>query len=185
MGNKNAKGSDLENYRKCYPDLVDDESITDNYRFYSGQIPFHKGDYIDNIHKNWWGKTDILEDSHGYLQWLFPIREQDNNSHSKPLQKHEITKIKDDPRCMQRFRKSYEMMLDFYGCKLKDPTTGEIERHDGWKSRYKNLNSRSHNHVRITRILKSLGELGYEHYKKPFLEHFISEIWEKKRASKL
>ena len=36
-----------------------------------------------------------------------------------------------------------------------------------------------HNYLRITRILKSLGELGHEHYKVPFLDYIMKEIFEK------
>jgi len=99
------------------------------------------------------------------------------NDQSQPLQKHEIEKITTNPVCSKRFVTSYEMMLHFYGCRLKDPKTGELERHEGWKAQFKNLNTHAHNYLRITRILKSLGELGLEHYKKPFLEFFINEIW--------
>jgi len=72
-------------------------------------------------------------------------------------------------------------MLHFYGCRIVDPNTGELGRHDGFKVQYRNLNSHTHNFLRITRILKCLGEFGFEHYKKPFLEHFIKEIWTNKQ----
>jgi len=99
---------------------------------------------------------------------------------SQPLQLHEIAKMKADPECMKRFLKSYDMQLHFYGCRVKDRQTGELERHADWEKHYRNLNSHYHNNLRITRVLKSLGELGYEHYKRPFLEHFIKEIWVEK-----
>jgi len=160
---------------------MDDENISDNYRFYLGEILSEpKGDYIFNIHNNLLGKTDLLEAHRCYIPWLFPTRDPVVNGQSKPLQKHEILKIKSDPTCMQRFLKSYEIMLHFYGCKLKDSKTGEIERHEGWKNQYKILNDNIQSHEQITQILKSLGEFGFEHYKKPFLEHFITEIWDTK-----
>ena len=37
-----------------------------------------------------------------------------------------------------------------------------------------------HNYLRITRILKSLGELGYEHYKLPLVEFILREALEEK-----
>eukprot|EP01123_Difflugia_compressa_P005953 TRINITY_DN18085_c0_g1_i1.p1 TRINITY_DN18085_c0_g1~~TRINITY_DN18085_c0_g1_i1.p1 ORF type:complete len:195 (-),score=45.88 TRINITY_DN18085_c0_g1_i1:31-615(-) len=80
---------------------------------------------------------------------------------------------------MKRFIKSYSMMLHFYGVRMTDTETGALERHNDYKVHYQNLNSHPHNFLRITRILKSLGEFGFEHYKKAFLEHFIKEIWEK------
>lgn len=36
--------------------------------------------------------------------------------------------------------KSYEMMLDFYGMKIKDKMTGELEKNKNWKERFAHLN---------------------------------------------
>jgi len=134
---------------------------------------------IDKIHSDWRGKNDLLEAHHGYIQWLFPIREPGLNSQATPLQKHEIKKIKENPECFERIKKSYELMLDFYGCKFNNKETGELERNQTWKERYRNLNNHSHNYLRITRILKCLGEFELENYQKNFLNHFIDEIWVK------
>jgi len=106
------------------------------------------------------------------------------------LQLHEIEKIKADPDCIRRFLRSYDMQLNFYGVKVVDPTTGllsasflklhifisyfslvyfylvgKLGRTAEWKLRYRNLETHYHNYLRITRILKCLGELGFEHYK--------------------
>ena len=74
-------------------------------------------------------------------------------------------------------------MLDFYGFELADAATGRIARLADFNFqfvatlllmilmifasaiRFKNLNTHSHNYLRVTRILKCLGELDYEHYK--------------------
>ena len=48
--------------------------------------------------------------------------------------------IKNNPAAKARVLKSYEMMLDFYGIKLKSPETGEVERADNWQPRFKHLN---------------------------------------------
>jgi len=180
MGGKGSK-ADLEEYRQGYPNTQDDPNANMNYLFYSGTIPSDpQGDFIDVIHKDWWGNMALLESHHGYIQWLFPIRESGLNAESQPLQLHEITKIKAAPECINRFKKSYAMELHFYGVRIKDEQTGELERHEEWQKHYQNLNHHYHNNLRITRILKSLGELGFEHYKRPFLEHFIKEIWVEK-----
>jgi len=47
------------------------------------------GDYIDNIHEQWWGDYRHLEWNHSYIQWLFPIRERGLNPHAQELQLHE------------------------------------------------------------------------------------------------
>ncbi len=36
--------------------------------------------------------------------------------------------------------KSYKLMLDFYGMRLVDESTGELERAPNWKDRFRNLN---------------------------------------------
>ena len=46
----------------------------------------------------------------------------------------------DDPDAFDRVLRSYEMMLDFYGMKLSDKTTGEIRRAANWKDRFQHLN---------------------------------------------
>jgi len=181
MGNTSAR-SDLENYRAGYPDLTDDLSSNDNFLFYNGDITSQpSGDYIDNIHTQWWGNVQLLEAHHGYIQWLFPIREPGLNYQSSPIQKHEIKKIKESKQCFDRLKKSYDLMLDFYGSRLKNKETGELERTEKWEGRYKNLNTHSHNYLRITRILKCLGEFELVNYQEQFLRHYIKEIWVNKK----
>src|SRR5690348_126302 len=56
---------------------------------------------------------------------------------------------------------------------------GEVQRNpENYKDRYDNLNWSSHNFLRITRILKSLGELGWEHLKFPFCKFLVREVFE-------
>lgn len=106
------------------------------------------------------------------------------NYDAEELQLHEAEQIRADPAASARVLKSYEMMLDFYGLRLKDPKTGksnalnpgyllsaffyglayccvggvmssgEVERHSNYKPCFRNLNRSSHNYLRITRILK-------------------------------
>ncbi len=45
---------------------------------------------IDEIHKEWWGDYRLLEYRHGYIQWLFPIREQGLNYQAQKLNQREI-----------------------------------------------------------------------------------------------
>ena len=48
------------------------------------------GDLIEDIHANWKGNYTHLEVHHGYIQWLFPIREHGLNLDAQELQFHEI-----------------------------------------------------------------------------------------------
>ncbi|CAF4161035.1 unnamed protein product, partial [Adineta steineri] len=118
-----------------------------------------------------------LEYHHGYIQWLFPLQERGLNISAEPLQKHEIESISKDEKALKRLLESYKLMLDFYGFKLVDENTGELRRlsGDSYKSRFRNLDTSSHNYLRITRILKCLGEFKYEYLKFPFLAAILRE----------
>jgi hypothetical protein len=150
-----------------------------NFLFYSGKIKsMPSGDFLDNIHKRWWYNYDLLEQFHGYIQWLFPVFESSGmNSMSAALSKHEAKLIREDFYAAVRVVTSYRMMLNFYGLRLVDETTGEIERCPHiWQNRYKNLIEHSHNFLRINRILTSLGHLGFSRYKRPLVRHYEIEI---------
>jgi len=169
---------DIMEYRSNYPNARSNSKINDNLKFYTNKTPsYPDGDYIDNIHKQWFGNYRKLEFHHGYIQWLFPLQEQGLNWDAEPLQKHEIESIKKDKKALERILKSYELMLNFYGFKLIDKTTGEIRRlpEGAYRDRFRNLNTSSHNYLRITRILKCLGEFDYEYLKFPFLAAILRE----------
>jgi hypothetical protein len=128
--------------------------------------------------QQWWGNYSRLEYEHSFIQWLFPIQEGGGmSSTSQPLQKHEIKWMAMDRAIQFRIRTSYELMLDFFGMKLLDPETGTLGRSEHFADRYDNLNTSSHNYLRITRILKCLGEMGLEKYKLPFLKLVLAEMY--------
>lgn len=100
------------------------------------------------------------------------------NSYAQLLYLHEIAGILNDPVAHKRVLTSYELMLDFYGMKLIDRRSGQIGRNEkNYQERYRHLNRSTHNYLRITRILKCLGELGYEHLKLGFLLHVVRELY--------
>ncbi|KAK3512927.1 hypothetical protein QTP70_028994 [Hemibagrus guttatus] len=75
----------------------------------------------------------------------------------------------------KRLLKSYKLMLDFYGIQLVNEDTGEVRRAENWRDRFENLNRNTHNNLRITRILKCLGLLGFKHYQAPLVHFFLVE----------
>ena len=102
---------DMTEYRNKYPYTRSDERVNSNYQFYTNEVEsYPDGDLIDNIHKKWFGKYEKLEYHHGYIQWLFPIREKGLNWSADPLQEHEIDKLKKDKRAMERLQTSYRLM---------------------------------------------------------------------------
>ncbi len=161
-----SANDDTKRYRDGYPGQENDLSEKNNLLFYENKIASRpRGDLIDTIHSEWIHQYGMLEAHHGYIQWLFPIREEGMNSQSQRLHKHELDAIVANPTARARVLKSYRLMLDFYGLVLLDSTTGQLAHNENFKERFYNLNTSGHNYLRITRILKCLGELGYEHLK--------------------
>ncbi|KAM5179376.1 opioid growth factor receptor [Callospermophilus lateralis] len=178
-GSRNWRAmQDMRRYRHHYPDLVERDCNGDmpNLSFYKNEIRFlPNGCFIEDILQNWRDKYDLLEDNHSYIQWLFPLREPGVNWHAKPLTLKEVQAFKSSKEVRERLIRAYELMLGFYGIQLKDRDTGAVCRAQNYHSRFQNLNWRSHNNLRITRILKSLGELGLEHFQAPLARFFLEE----------
>ncbi|XP_012889061.1 PREDICTED: opioid growth factor receptor-like protein 1 [Dipodomys ordii] len=130
--------------------------------------------YIEEVLSKWKGDYDKLERNHTYIQWLFPLREQGLNFYAKELTTYEIEEFKKTKEAIRRFLLAYKMMLEFFGIKLIDKT-GNVARAVNWQERFQHLNESQHNYLRITRILKSLGELGYESFKSPLVKFILHE----------
>jgi len=87
--------------------------------------------------------------------------------------------MRNDVSIAFRIVRSYKLMLNFYGMRLVDMATGEIERQpDYWQARYLNLRMNGHNYLRINRILASLGHLGFHKYRRPWIEFLQREVRE-------
>ncbi|KAK1338264.1 hypothetical protein QTO34_001379, partial [Cnephaeus nilssonii] len=168
---------DLYKYRHQYPNFKDIRYQNDlsNLRFYKNKIPFKPdGVYIEEVLSKWKGDYEKLEHNHTYIQWLFPLREQGLNFYAKELTTYEIEEFKKTKEAIRRFLLAYKMMLEFFGIKLMDKT-GNVARAVNWQERFQHLNESQHNYLRITRILKSLGELGYESFKSPLVKFILHE----------
>ncbi|TFL01788.1 opioid growth factor receptor conserved region-domain-containing protein [Pterulicium gracile] len=171
--------NDVQEFLDGYPDVPDDKRKSANLKFYSNEQRCSPDNMlIDEIHDDWVGEYQLLEQRHGYIQWLFPIQEHGMNYQSQPLQKHELQAMKADPQILARLIKSYQLMLDFYGMKLVDKDTGllscSLPPRD-FEPRYRNFMSRSHNNLRISRIMKCLSEFGLERLNVGFLLHVLNE----------
>ncbi|KAM6298538.1 opioid growth factor receptor [Aegotheles albertisi] len=171
---------DLQRYRHHYPGLVESENDEEeemwNLSFYKNEICFlPQGLFIEALLESWWDNYEVLEENHSYIQWLFPLRERGMNWRAKPLTCQEIKAFKKSEEVMQRFVRAYQLMLRFYGITLINEETGELKRAENWAERFRNLNRFSHNNLRITRILKCLGEMGYEHYQVRLVKFFLTE----------
>jgi hypothetical protein len=57
-----------------------------------------------------------------------------------PLTRFEAAEMNASPEILARVRRSYELMLDFYGMRLLNTETGLVGRKDdGWEAQYQNL----------------------------------------------
>ncbi|XP_042151136.1 opioid growth factor receptor-like isoform X1 [Oncorhynchus tshawytscha] len=153
-----------------------DDRRMPNLQFYLGQrASSPDGIYIEDFHNNWYGKYSKLERVHSYIQWLFPLQERGMNYQAKELTKKEIEAFLEDETAKKRLVKSYKFMLDFYGIQLSNDSTGEVRRANNWRDRFDNLDRHTHNNLRITRILKCLGILGFPHYQAQLVRFFQEE----------
>lgn len=133
--------------------------------FYLG-APDDRGRMLDAIlaQDNEW-----LEYTHNFIQWLFPLTTASGANPTAPvLDAAQISEFRSNPQLRQRLRLSFERMLGFYGLA---PTPHGIEKAPDWDQR-KTLwfTHPSHNHLRITRILKCLNTLGLAQEAKMFFQ---------------
>ncbi|KAG7323788.1 hypothetical protein KOW79_013490 [Hemibagrus wyckioides] len=178
---------DMQNYRHGYPNIIDEDCTEDrmpNLKFYLNEIKSSPDDvYIETFHSEWKSDYKRLERVHSYIQWLFPLREPGVNYLATELTKKEIQAFQESEEAKRRLVDSYELMLGFYGIQLTDRGTGDVRRAENWRERFANLERNMHNNLRITRILKCLGELGFEHYQAPLVQFFLEETLVKKNLS--
>ncbi|XP_051945624.1 opioid growth factor receptor-like protein 1 [Xyrauchen texanus] len=168
---------DLYKYRHCYPNYKEPRQLNEypNLRFYLNKIPLvPDGIFIEEILTKWRGDYKKLEHNHTYIQWLFPLREQGLNCYAQELTQDEIKEFQSTREATRRFLLAYTIMLDFFGIKLLDKN-GNVARAPNWQDRFQHLNESQHNYLRITRILKSLGELGFEKFKLPLVRLLLEE----------
>ncbi|KAI4827693.1 hypothetical protein KUCAC02_031071 [Chaenocephalus aceratus] len=172
---------DMQNYRHDYPSLSkmsrwNESDDQPNLKFHLGLMRSVPDDaFIKDFHNDWSGDYNRLESGHSYIQWLFPLQEPGVNYQARTLTKDEIKDICQSSLALLNLLESYKLMLDFYGIELLNEQTGELTRALNWKARFNNLNSHTHNSLRITRILKCLGTLGYPHYQAHLVRFFLEE----------
>ncbi|XP_041743647.1 opioid growth factor receptor-like [Coregonus clupeaformis] len=179
----------MQKYRCDYPDLCgqeEDDRRMPNLQFFRGQrASSPDGVYIEDFHNNWYGKYSKLEAVHSYIQWVFHLQERGMNYQAKELTKKEIEAFLEDETVKKKLVKSYKLMLDFYGIQMSNDTTGEVRCTNNWRDRFDNMDRHTHNNLRITRILKCLGTLGFPHYQAPLVRFFLEETLVKGKLYKV
>jgi Opioid growth factor receptor (OGFr) conserved region len=127
-------------------------------RYYAGEVPDDQNRYLNRVQR--W-PDDLLESVHDYIQWMFPLREPSPFNPSAPLLDDDsILAFRTRPKLQENLRISFRRMLKFYGLEMPagssivKPALAFAEQSQNW------LNVGNHNHLRLTRIIKSLSTLG-------------------------
>ena len=132
--------------------------------FYSLEKADNRNRYLPEI----WQKDDHwLEATHDYIQWLFPLKERSRFNVNAPiLSDEDIQQFRNREYLKINVLKSLSLMLRFYGLALiEDDQTANIIIDQSFNHRKKVwVHWGNHNHLRITRILKSLCLLGLQKY---------------------
>ena len=107
--------------------------------FLNGTGPDHQGRYLRDI---WDFNDKSIEQTHDFIQWMFPLTEKSMSVPVVPtLSAEDVEAIRTSEVARPNLEKSAEWYLGF------------LQRNDHWIKAY------DHNHLRITRVIKSLGLL--------------------------
>ena len=144
--------------------------------FYSDAGPDNRGRFLKEI-QNW--SDDELGRTHDYIQWLFPLDEPSGvNLNAPTLNAYTINRFRSDADLRRRLQASLVRMLAFYGLEMRATvplsvvcTASFPERAENW------LTPSNHNHLKITRILRSLCLLGLEDQADSFFR-FLEMLYE-------
>jgi hypothetical protein len=116
-----------------------------------------------------------LEAVHDFIQWLFPLPERSGaNPFAPVLDAATIDTFRHSEDLQQRLRQSFLRMLRFYGLEFHEgvvrPGAYFSARSASW------LSPGNHNHLRLTRMLRSLRLLGLA-AESTALSEALSEIY--------
>jgi ADP-ribosylglycohydrolase len=125
--------------------------------FLRGAGPDSYGRYHDDILKF---SDEELENVHNYIQWLFPLREPSEAVSESPFIENEETVqiLRNDEAVQESMVTALVRMHRFY------------EQNDFW------LRQGDHNHLRITRILKSITLLNTKENARDFYDFILRRV---------
>ena len=132
--------------------------------FYRGEGTDHRGRTVAQIVQ----KSDRwLEQTHDYIQWLFPLYAPSRFNPHAPLLTEDIcvaftdSSHADSKLIQQNFAAAIYRMLVFYGYSVSPLTPNELSPTGEWADKAANwLTDGNHNFLRITRMLRCMCLLG-------------------------
>lgn len=140
-------------------------------------VEFHlglAGDHIGRFIYDIWGFDAFwLEHDHKYIQWLFPIETSSKfNFHAPVLSYEDAAYFSDSMEMKANQQKSLALMCGFFGIDIEEdnfrPSANLNMRDHIW------LKHGGHNHLRISRIIRSLALCGQPDVAHRFLEAVTS-----------
>lgn len=145
--------------------------------FYLGSGPDHCGRTLSQIVQ----KSDRwLEETHDYIQWLFPLDVRSQFNPNAPLLTNEIRTAftdpsnPDRPKLQQNFCSAIYRMMVFYGYSFS-PGSNDVSPTGEWRDKADNwLSDGNHNFMRMTRMLRSMILLGREELARSFHECLLA-----------
>lgn len=144
--------------------------------FYKNEIPLPKtGLFINDI----LSKPDkyMLEKNSIYMHWLFP-NEISGTFQSEFFSAADAEEIRETPALKGQVLKAFKMMLEFYGMELTKDETFLVPYSE---KLYPLMLNNTPDPLKITRILRSLKELGHKDLMLPWLKFLACLIYERKR----
>ena len=110
--------------------------MTEIVSFLEGKTPDYRGRTFAMLLQQ---SDHQAETTHDYIQWMFPLDEPSRSVNGVPvLNELDIEEIRQSSLAQANLAKSTSWFLGF------------LERNDHWVTKY------NHNHLRITRLIKSL-----------------------------
>jgi hypothetical protein len=123
--------------------------------FYEGSAPDDRGRFHGDVLRF---SDAQLEAVHDFIQWLFPLREPSGANPSAPvLDEAAIEAFRARAELRAALRRSLDRMLAFYGFEWSGERivkSVSFAQRSGW------LRAEDHNHLRLTRMIRSLRTLG-------------------------
>jgi hypothetical protein len=140
--------------------------------FYRGSGTDHRGRRLSQILQ----KSDRwLEETHDYIQWLFPLYVRSKFNPQAPLLTDEVREAFTNPAgahysiLQQNFSQAIYRMLIFYGYSFSPLAADVVSPIGEWADKAENwLTDGNHNFMRITRMLRSMMLLGRQELARSF-----------------
>lgn len=143
--------------------------------FYMNKAPNDEGLYL----KDMWSFNDWeMENTHHFIQWMFPLELKSNHNKTAPVVSAEDLKVANTKDFKKNLLTSLNVMENFWGFNVKHQNKlfkRPKNFHDcmecNWMTAY------NHNFIRITRVLHSLVIFGLEEEAQELFDYLEKHVY--------